>query len=155
MLLAAQAHRWRTHSHWYPSVNIVLHFLRNGLTCGEVITDIAAGEDRVRHFGTRAFAWSNTWVTREWITKSAEKQAALLFEDLVKCDKYFADCTSHDEIESRLDRAIWYREEIFDRLVKPWVQSDADELRAQKNVDVQYKELFLMRACNVNALSQP
>ena len=43
VLLAAKAHCWRTPSHWYPNANIVLHFMGNGLTCGEVITEIAAG----------------------------------------------------------------------------------------------------------------
>ena len=107
VLLAAKAHRWRTPFHWYSSANIVLHFLANGTSCGEVITDIAAGEELVRHFGTGAFTWSNTYATRGWITKTAEEQAEILFGDLVECEEYFADCASHDENESRGDRATW------------------------------------------------
>ena len=155
MLLAAKAHRWRTPSHWYPSANIVLHFLGNGLTCGEVIEKISTSEDLIRHFSTGAFAWSNTWTTRGWITKSADEQVALLFEDLDECDEYFADCTSHDEKESRPDRAIWYRGDTFDRVAEVWVESVAEEAREQKDIDAQYKVLFRIHACDINALSQP
>ena len=44
VLLSTKTHCWRTPSHWHPSANIVLHFLGNGLSCGEVISEIAAGE---------------------------------------------------------------------------------------------------------------
>ena len=73
----------------------------------------------------------------------------------MECDEYFADCASHDENESRPDRAIWYREDTFDRLVELWVQSDKVEALQQRDIDAQYKELFRMRACDINTLSQP
>ena len=52
ILLAARAHRWRIPSHWYPSPKIVLHFLGKGLTCGEILRDVSAGEAQ-----TRLIAW--------------------------------------------------------------------------------------------------
>ena len=133
----------------------MLHFLGNGLSCGEVISEIAAGEELVRHFDTGAFAWSNTYVTRGWITKTAEEKAEILFGDLVECDEYFADCTSHDETESPADCVTWFREDTFDCLVGLWVRSDKEEDLRQLEIDAQYRELFCMRACDINVLSQP
>ena len=130
-----------------------MHFLANGTSCGEVITDIAAGEELVRHFGTGAFTWSNTYATRGWITKTAEEQAEFLFGDLVECEEYFADCASYDENESRADRATWYKEDTFDCLVDLWVRSDKKEDLLQIEIDAQYRELFRMRACDINMLS--
>ena len=104
-LLAARAHRWRIPSHWYPSRNVVLHFLRSGLTCGEILQDVSAGEALTRHFSMDAFTWSCAGDTRRWITKSADEQARVLREELDDCEEYFADCAFHDQNESRPDRA--------------------------------------------------
>ena len=152
VLLSARQHRWRTPNHWYPKSNIVLHFLGNGLCCGEVISPIAAGEELVRHFGLGAYVWSNTCETRGWIDKSAEDQAALLFGDMIECDEYFADCAFHDENDSRADLAVWYREDTFDRLAEYWVKSDAEEDLQQIEIDAQYRELDRMRCCDVNVI---
>ena len=72
----------------------------------------------------------------------------------MECDEYFADCAFHDENDSRPDRAIWYREDTFDCLVKLWVKSDTEEDLQQTQINAQYRELFRTRACDVNALSQ-
>ena len=91
----------------------MLHFLRSGHTCGEVISEITAGEELVHHFGLGAFACAITAEMRGWIDQTAGEQAEILFGDLVECDKYFADCASNDENDSRSDQANWYHEDTF------------------------------------------
>ena len=150
-LLAAKTHRWRIPSHWYPSPNIVLHFLGNGLSCGEPIQDVSAGEALVRHFSLGPFSWSSPGDTRGWITKSADKHARMLLEELDDCDEYFAECASHDENESRADRALWYREDTFVRAAALYADPDVDWREMVK----QTKELSRMHACDVNVLPPP
>ena len=96
----------------------------------------------------------STCATRGWIDKTAEEQAEILFGDLVECDEYFADCASHDENDSRPDQATWYREDTFDRLVELWIKSDTEEDLQEIEINAQYRELFRMRACDVNVLSR-
>ena len=50
---------------------------------------------------------------RGGIDQTAGEQAEILFGDLVECDKYFADCASNDENDSRSDQANWYHEDTF------------------------------------------
>ena len=155
VLLSEKTHRWRTTSNWYPSPNIVLHFLGNGLTCGEVIQEISAGEALVRHFSTGVFTWDRSWRTRGWISKSSEEQATILFEEEEECDEYFADCASHDEDDSRAELVKWYREDTFNRLAKLCAAEIAQEEQAVKDAEAEEAELLRMRACDVNALPQP
>ena len=98
-----------------------------------------------------AFTWSSAGGTRGWITKSADEQARTPLEELDDCDEYFADCASHDENESPPDRAIWYREETYNRAAELYAKHDGD----WNEMVEQGKELSDMRACDVNALSQP
>ena len=73
---------------------------------------------------------------------------------MVECDEYFADCASHDKNDSRADRAIWYREDTFNRLVELGVKSDTEEDLQEIEINAQYRELFRMRACDVNVSSR-
>ena len=107
---------------------------------------------QARSWSVTAFAWSNAAETRGWIDKTAAEQAEILFGDLVECDEYFADCAAHDENDSRPDQAIWYREDTFDRLIELWVKSDTEEDLQEIEINAQYRELFRMRACDVNVL---
>ena len=64
-----------------------------------------------------AFTWSCSGDNRGWISRTANEQARILLQELDDSDEYFADCAAHDENEYRPDRAIWYREETFDRVL--------------------------------------
>ena len=85
------------------------------------------------------------------MTRSADEQAGILLEELDDCDEYFADCAAHDEIESRPDRAMWYREETFNRVA----ELTAKDEQNWKEMGEQAKELSRMQSCDVNVLSPP
>ena len=55
-IVAARVHRWRIPSYWYSGRNVVLHFLGNGLICGEIVQEVSAGEALTRPFSIDAFA---------------------------------------------------------------------------------------------------
>ena len=90
--------------------NIVLHFLGNGLTCGEVIQPVQTGEPLLRHWSLGTYAWRHTALTRGWSSKDASTQARVLYDLLKPSDGYHLDCASHDVDDSRADRSSWYRE---------------------------------------------
>ena len=56
ILLVTKTHRWTVPPHGRTRPNVVLHFLGNGLTCGEIIRPVRAGEVLQRHWSTRAYA---------------------------------------------------------------------------------------------------
>ena len=84
--------------------NIVLPFLVNGLTCGEVIRPVQTGEPLLRHWSLRTYAWRHTALTRGWSSKDASIQARVLYDLLKPSDGYHLDCASHDADDSRRDR---------------------------------------------------
>ena len=155
VLLVERTHRWRVTSNWYPSPNIVLYFLGNGLTCGEVIQEVSAGEALVQHFSTGVFTWDRSWRTKGWISRSSEEQAIILLEEEEECDEYFADCAFHDENDSRAYLTHWYREDTFNRLAELCAAEIAAEEQEAKDAKSQEAELLRMLDCDVNALSQP
>ena len=60
--------------------NIVLQFLGNDLTCGEVIRPICVGEPLIHHLSLGSFEWEHTTLTRGWSSMNGRKQAGILFE---------------------------------------------------------------------------
>ena len=46
--------------------NIVLHFLGNALSCGEVIRPIAVGEALIRRWDLGGYQWRHTERTKWW-----------------------------------------------------------------------------------------
>ena len=95
--------------------NILLNFLGNGLTCGEVIRPICFGDALLRHWSMARFAWKHTEETRGWCGKDGPQHARLLFDMLKQPDEYFLECASHDSDECRPDPARWYQEDTFDK----------------------------------------
>ena len=81
-LLATKTLRWCVSpaTRLYP--NIVLHFLGNGLNCGEVIAPILAGEELRRHWNLGPYAWSKEEITRGWIDQTPITQARILVDHL-------------------------------------------------------------------------
>ena len=63
-LLASKTLRWCVSTHERLPPNIVLHFLGNGLNCGEVIMPICAGEELRRHWNLGPYAWNKEEITR-------------------------------------------------------------------------------------------
>ena len=72
--------------------NLVLHFLWNGLTCGEVIRQIGIGEALLRHWSLGDYRWNHTKLTRWWCYKNGASQARILFDLLKPSDDYYLDC---------------------------------------------------------------
>ena len=91
-------------------LNIVLHFLVNGLTRVEVIRPVQTDEPLLRHWSLGAYAWRHTALTRGWSSKDSSPQARVLYDLLKPSDGYHLDCASHDVDDSRADRSSWYRE---------------------------------------------
>ena len=87
VLLAYRSIRVSAQPHLDPPVNFVLHFLGNGLSCGEAIRTIARGETLIRHWDLGEYQWRRT-------------------------DNYL-DCLRHDVDDTRPDRTQWYSEETF------------------------------------------
>ena len=97
--------------------NIVLHFLGNGLTCGEVIRPIAKGEALLRHWSLGGFACRHIRLTRGWSAKDGSTQARIIYDLLKPSNQYHLDCVSHDADESRPGGSPWYRADTFEALV--------------------------------------
>ena len=87
VLLAYRSSRLSAQPHLDPPVNFVLHFLGNGLSCGEAIRTIARGETLIRHWDLGEYQWRRT-------------------------DNYL-DCLRHDVDDTRPDRTKWYSEKNF------------------------------------------
>ena len=111
VLLANRSLRYSANPRVKP--NIVLHFLGNGLCCGEVIRPIRVGEPLVRHWSLGAFEWEHTLLTREWSSKRGPEQAEILFRLLKPSDQYYLECALHDADDSRIGSTPWYRAATF------------------------------------------
>ena len=77
-----------------PTPHIVLLFLDNGLSCGEVIQAVPAVEVQICHWMLGSFAWSGVKTTWGWVDKDATQQARILFDQLDyldECNDYFLD----------------------------------------------------------------
>ena len=94
--------------------NIVLHFLGNGLTCGEVIRPIHTGEALLQHWSLGDYAWRHTQLTQGWCYKDGASQAGILYDLLKPSDDYYLDGVSHDADDTRADLTQWYCEATFD-----------------------------------------
>ena len=136
--------------------NIVLHFLGNGLTCGEVIRPIRAGQALLRHWSLGAYTWRHTDLTEGWSGKDAGTQSRILFDLMKPSDAYYLDCALHDADGYRADRSIWYRNDTFEShyLLERACQDDiARHLEEDRNRYYAHKEgreRTLMSACDVN-----
>ena len=89
------------------------------------------------------------------LSRSSEEQVIILLEEEEECNEYFADCAFHDEDDSTADLAQWYREDTFNRLAELCAAEIAQEEQEAKGAESEEAELLRMRACDVNALSQP
>ena len=96
VLLANSSHRLSVRPALDPPVNIVLHFLGNGLSCGEVIRPIAVGEALLRHWDLGDYQWRHTERTMWWSYESGANQARVLYDLLKPSDDYYLDCLRHD-----------------------------------------------------------
>ena len=105
--ILTKTHIWIVPPHWRTRPNVVLHFLGNGLTWGEVIKPVREGEVLKRHWRMGTYTWDLAHVTQGWLTKHAPAQARILCDLLDDCDDSFADFTIHDENEYRADRSTW------------------------------------------------
>ena len=93
------------------SPNVVLHFLGNGLNCGEALCPIEPGDLICCHWRFGAFHSEETEVTRGWIRMDPHGQADILMDTVDYCSNYFFNCAFHDEDNYRPNQTIWYREE--------------------------------------------
>ena len=128
--------------------NIVVHFLGNGLTCGEVIRPIGAGQALLRHWSLGVYTWRHTDLTQGWSGKDAGAQSQILFDLVKPSDGYYLDCVHHDEDDYRADPSIWYRKDTFEShclLEKAWRDDIARHLEEDRN-------RYLMSLCDVNVI---
>ena len=126
--------------------NIVVHFLGNGLTCGEVIRPIGAGQALLRHWSLGVYTWRHSDLTQGWSGKGAGAQSRILFDLVKPSDGYYLDCVHHDEDEYRAEPSIWYRRDTFESqclLEKAWRDDMARHLEEDRN-------RHLMSLCDVN-----
>ena len=155
-LLATKTLRWCVSPATRLSPNIVLHFLGNGLNCGEVIAPILAGEELRRHWNLGPYAWSKEEITRGWIDQTPTNQARILVDHLEDCSGYFLNCAFHDENEYRPDLSCWYKEETFVRVSELIAAELAENDRLSAKVDSAWEEFLKMHVkdvnCFVNAL---
>ena len=93
VLLANSSHRVTVLPVSRGLPNIVLHFLGNGLFCGEVIRPIGIGEALLRHWSLGDYAWRHTKLARWWCYKDGATQASILFDSLKPSDDYVSPTT--------------------------------------------------------------
>ena len=84
-------------------MNIVLHFLGNGLSCGEAIGTIAKGEELVRHWDLGDYQWRHTERAAWWSYESGAHQARTLYALQKPSHEYYLDCLRHDADDTRPD----------------------------------------------------
>ena len=113
VLLATRSRRFSIPSRQSSPPNVALHFLGNGLTCGEAFCPIAVGDVISCHWRFGAVHWDKTELTRGWISKDPQSQADILMDTVDDCFGYFFNCAFHDEDDYRPDQATRYREETF------------------------------------------
>ena len=138
--------------------NVVLHFLGNGLSCGEVIRPITIGEALIRHWDLGDCQWRHTERTRWWSYNDGASQARIRYDLLKPSDDYYLDCLSHDADYTRADRTLWYCEATFtcQALLAENCNADlVEQRRASKEryqVEQQASERSFLQLCDVNAL---
>ena len=160
VLLASRTYRYTVPPDTRESPNIVLHFLGNGLSCGEVIQPIKVGETLIRHWSLGPFTWWNNERTEGWASRAPRTQARVLFELLKPADPYFLDCLAHDADDTRTDRSSWYNAATFgvlstmNRIVAESVEAS---VLAHLNTDYAWScardeclERSSMSACDIN-----
>ena len=133
VLLAYRSFRMSPRPHLDPPVNIFLHLLGNGLSCGEAIRPIARGETLIRHWDLGEYQWRHTERTRWWSYESGANQARILYDLLKPSDDYYLDCLRHDADHTRPDRTQWYCEDTFNSqaLLVEACEADLVERRRQ------------------------
>ena len=160
VLLSSKALRFYTPPDDRDLPNIVLYFLGNGLSCGEVIRTIKVGEVLTRHWSLGPYSWWHNETTEGWASKNARTQARVLFELLKPADPYFLDCLAHDTDGTRTDISSWYNAATFGALstMNRIVAESVEASRlAQRNHDYawsaareEHLERTAMSACDVN-----
>ena len=126
--------------------NIVLHFLGNGVTCGEVIRPIAKGEALLRHWNLGGFKWRHIRLTRGWSAQDGSTQAKLIYDLVKPSNQYHLDCIAHDADDTRPAGTPWYRADTFEALVLLHFAFYEGIARFRS----EERERYLMSACDVN-----
>ena len=157
VLLANRSHRVLVRPALDPPVNIVLHFLGNGLSCGEVIRKIPAGGTLIRHWDLGEYQWRHTDRTRWWSYESGANQARVLYDLLKPSDDYYLDCLQHDADYTRTDRTLWYCEATFACQALLAENCNADLLAVRSSNELyqgvkECSERLLMQGCDLNIL---
>ena len=158
VLLAHKSYQMSRRPHLDPPVNIVLHFLGNGLSCGETIRTIAKGEQLVRHWDLGDYQWRHTKSAHWWAHESGAYQARTLYALQKPSHEYYLDCLRHDADDTRPDRTQWYRAGTFEgqALLVEACEADIVETRRQSRKryreSLEESERLLMQSYDVNVL---
>ena len=155
VLLATRSHRFTIPGRPVLYPNIVLHFLGDGLTCGEALCPIAAGDVICCHWRFGAFHSKQAELTRGWINMHPHDQADILMNTVDDCSGYFFNCAFHDEDEYRPDQAIWYKEETFVCVGKLIGAQIEEEKRLCAEEDAEWDEYLKMCTEDVNVAMDP
>ena len=158
VLLAHKSYQMSRRPHLDPPVNIVLHFLGNGLSCGETIRTIAKGEQLVRHWDLGDYQWRHTKSAHWWAHESGAYQARTLYALQIPSHEYYLDCLRHAADDTRPDRTQWYRAGTFEgqALLVEACEADIVETRRQSRKryreSLEESERLLMQSYDVNVL---
>ena len=158
VLLANQNFRLYRRPSLDTKVNIVLHFLGNGLSCGEAIRTISKGEELVRHWDLGEYQWRHRDHAARWSNESGAYQARTLYALQKPYHEYYLDCLRHDADDTRPDRIQWYREDTFNAQALLVEACEADIVESRRQSRKRYRETLeeserlLMQSYDVNVL---
>ena len=158
VLLAPKSFRLYRRPSLDTEVNIVLHFLGNGLSCGEAIRTINKGEELVRHWDLGEYQWRHTERAGWWCNESGAYQARTLYALQKPSNGYYLDCLKHDADDTRPDRIKWYHDATFEAQALLVEACEADIVEMQRRSrkrdrdSLEASERLLMQSYDVNVL---
>ena len=97
------------------STNIVLHFLPNGYTVGEVVAPIRYRERLIRNSNPGIHTWLPSSQVGNWSSQTSVYRANII-SNRHHCPQpnyYYETCIDHDIVETSVDGQLWAQRDDF------------------------------------------